>query len=187
MGAAIEMYRRSVEEFGQRVMAIGPEDWGRPTPCSDWNVRELVRHLVYEELWAPPLLEGKAIADVGDRFEGDILGADPPAAWKEAAAGALAAGSADVLDRTVHLSFGDVPGREYLGQMTADHVIHAWDLARGIGGDDRLDPDLVQFVYDFLAPQADQWRGAGVFGPAVGVPDDADPQSKLLALTGRAP
>ena len=43
------------------------------------------------------------------------------------------------------------------------------------------------FVYDFMAPQAEQWRGAGVFGPAVGVPDDADPQSKLLALTGRAP
>ena len=187
MGGAIEMYRRSVEEFGQRVMAIGPEDWGRPTPCSDWNVRELLRHLVYEELWAPPLLEGKTIADVGDRFEGDILGADPPAAWKEAAAGAVAAGSADVLDRTVHLSFGDVPGRDYLGQMTADHVIHAWDLARGIGGDDRLDSELARFVYDFLAPQADMWRGAGVFGPAVPVPDDADVQSKLLGLTGRTP
>ena len=100
-----------------------------------------MRHLVYEELWAPPLFEGQTIADVGDRFEGEILGADPQAAWKEAAAAALAPVSSDVLDRTVHLSFGDFPGREYLGQLTADHVIHAWDLARGIGGDERLDPD----------------------------------------------
>jgi uncharacterized protein (TIGR03086 family) len=81
----------------------------------------------------------------------------------------------------VHLSFGDVPGREYLGQLTADHVIHAWDLARGIGGDDRLDPELVEFVHDFMAPQVDQWRAAGVFGPAVDVPADADLQTKLLA------
>ena len=92
MAGAIEMYRRSLEEFGQRVMAVAPGDWVRPTPCREWSVRDLVRHLVYEELWAPPLLEGQTIADIGDRFEGDILGTAPQAAWKEAAAGALAAG-----------------------------------------------------------------------------------------------
>jgi uncharacterized protein (TIGR03086 family) len=188
MAEAVELYRRSVEDFGRRVMTIGDGDWDRPTPCADWTVRDLVRHLVYEELWAPPLLEGQTMADVGDRYEGDILGADPQAAWKEAAAAALAAAvPPDVLGRTVHLSFGDFPGREYLGQLTADHVIHAWDLARGIGADDRLPPDLVEFVHDFMAPQVDAWRGAGVFAEAVEIPADADLQSKLLALTGRAP
>ncbi|MDQ1518265.1 MAG: hypothetical protein QOE80_4095 [Actinomycetota bacterium] len=187
MGAAIEMYHRSVEEFGRRMTAIGEGDWDGPTPCAEWTVRDLVRHIVYEELWAPPLLEGQTIADVGDRYEGDILGADPQVAWKEAAAAALAVASPDVLGRTVHLSFGDVPGEEYLGQLAADHVIHAWDLARGTGGDDRLDPDLVQHVYDVMAPQIEPARAAGVFGPAVEVPPDADLQSKLLALTGRTP
>jgi uncharacterized protein (TIGR03086 family) len=185
MAGAIEMYRRAVEMFGQRVMGVGPDDWGRPTPCSQWSVRDLVRHLVYEELWAPELFGGKTIADVGDRFEGDILGDDPQAAWKESAAGALAAADAALLDHTVHLSFGDVPGREYLGQLTADHVIHAWDLARGIGGDDRLDPELVEFVHDVMAPEVEQWRNAGIFGPAVPASDDADLQTRLIALTGR--
>jgi len=187
MAGAVDMYRRSVEEFGQRVMAIGVGDWSRPTPCSEWSVRDLVRHLVYEELWAPPLLAGATVAEVGDRFEGDILGEDPQVAWKEAAAHALAAASPGCLQRTVHLSFGDFPGQEYLGQLTADHVIHAWDLARGINADDRLDPELVQFVYDFMAPQAEQWAAAGVFAPKVDVPADADVQSKLLALSGRTP
>ena len=187
MGGAIEMYRRSVEDFGQRVMAVGAGDWARPTPCTDWSVRDLVRHLVYEELWAPPLLAGATIAEIGDRFEGDILGDDPQVAWKEAANASLAAATEDSLGRTVHLSFGDFPGREYLGQLTADHVIHAWDLARGIGGDERMAPDLAQFVYDFMVPQADQWAAAGVFAPAVSCPDDADVQTKLLALTGRTP
>ena len=187
MGGAMEMYRRSVEDFGQRVMAIGPNDWDRPTPCREWTVHDLVRHLVYEELWAPPLLAGATVAEIGDRFEGDILGADPQAAWKEAAAASLDAATPDRLATTVHLSFGDFPGSEYLGQLTADHVIHAWDLARGINADDRLDPELVQFVYDFMAPQAEQWAAAGVFAPQVEVAADADLQSKLLALSGRTP
>jgi uncharacterized protein (TIGR03086 family) len=188
MAGAIEMYRKAVEEFGQRVMAIGPADWSRPTPCSEWTVRDLLRHLVYEELWAPPLLAGATIAEIGDRFEGDILGDAHQAAWKEAAAAALAAAApGDVLGRTVHLSFGDFPGQEYLGQLTADHVIHAWDLARGIGGDERLDGELAQFVYDFMAPQADQWAAAGVFAPAVDVSAGSDVQTRLIALSGRNP
>ena len=186
MAGTIEMFRRSVEEFGRRVTAVNDEDLGRPTPCTEWDVRALLHHLVYEELWAPPLLRGATMAEIGDRFEGDILGSEYHSAWKEAAAGALDAATAEVLDRTVHLSFGDFPGGDYLGQLTADHVIHAWDLARALGADETLPPDLVTHVYDFLAPQADQWQAAGVFAAPVEVPADADPLTKLLALTGRA-
>ena len=58
-------------------------------------------------------------------------------------------------------------------------------MARAIGGDEALDPELVEWVYEFMAPQADAWRAAGVFGPTVDVPDDADLQTRLLAITGR--
>src|SRR5437763_7515909 len=187
MAAAVDMDGRAVEAFGRRGMAVGPDDWARPTPCSEWTVRDLARHLVYEELWAPPLLAGATVAEIGDRFEGDILGADPQAAWKEAAAASVDAATPASLAATVHLSFGDFPGQEYLGQLTADHVIHAWDLARGTAGDDRLDAELVQFVHDFMAPQVEQWAAAGVFAPPVDIPADADLQSKLLAMTGRRP
>ena len=47
------------------------------------------------------------------------------------------------MDRIVHLSFGDFPGREYTLQLFADHLIHAWDLARAIGAEERLDAGLV--------------------------------------------
>jgi uncharacterized protein (TIGR03086 family) len=175
-----------VDEFGARVHAVGDDQWGAPTPDAEWDVRTLVNHLVNEDRWAPPLLEGATIAEVGDRFEGDLLGDDAEAAWAEASAAAVAAARADgALGRTVHLSFGDFPGEFYLSQLVCDHVIHAWDLARGIGGDEALDHELVEWVHGFLAPQVDGWRAAGVFGPPVETPADADLQTKLLGLTGR--
>src|SRR5690606_40630030 len=81
--------------------------------------------------------------------EGDVLGADPVAAWEEASRAARTAWlEAGAPERTVHLSFGDAPGSLYLWQMTFDLAVHAWDLARGIGADDALDPGLVRALVD---------------------------------------
>ena len=184
----ISLYRQAVEGFGARVGAIADDQWGDPTPCADWDVRTLVNHLAYEDRWAVPLLEGKTIAEVGDQFEGDLLGDDPKGAWASASGDALAAvAGPSVLERTVHLSFGDTTGDDYLSQLITDHVVHAWDLARGTNGDERLAPELVQFALDYLTPRVDAWRAGGAFGPAVDVPADADAQTRLIALTGRQP
>ncbi len=91
------------------------------------------------------------------------------------------------LARTVHVSFGDISGQEYVSQLFCDHLIHGWDLARAIGADETLDPDMVAYAYDFLLPQVDGWRSAGVFGPPVEVPAGVSRQDQLLALTGRRP
>ena len=158
------------------------------TPCDDWDVRTLVNHVVGELLWVPPLLEGKTIAEVGDRFDGDVLGSDPSTTYKSAATAAQAAAfEPGAQERTVHLSFGDFPGSEYVGQVVSDVIIHSWDLARAVGADDQLDPALVAFVVEFLSPQIEAWRGAGAFGPASEVGPDASAQDRFLAQTGRSP
>lgn len=183
----VACYRRAVKEFGSRVSAIGDDQWGLPTPDVEWDVRTLVNHLVYEDRWAVPLLEGSTVDEVGDRFDGDLLGDEPHVAWAEASAEAIAAiGQDGVLARTVHVSWGDITAEEYLTQLTCDHAIHAWDLARAVGADERLDPALVEFAF-VLEPQLDQARQAGVFGPEVELPPGADRQAQLLALTGRQP
>ena len=182
----VTLFRRSMDGFDARVRAVADGQWSNVTPCADWDVRTLVNHLVGEQLWAVPLFEGKTIAEVGDQFDGDLLGDDPKAAWASSSAEAAAVvGAAGALERTVHLSFGDTTGDDYLSQLIVDLVVHAWDLARGIGGDEQLDPDGVQFASDYLSPRVDGWRQAGAFGPAVDVAPDADPQTRLLALTGR--
>ena len=188
MADVIGLYRRAVEEFGARLRTVSAEQWSAPTPASEWDVRALVNHVLNENQWVPPLLEGLTIEEVGDRFEGDQLGADPYSAWTDVVVAALAAcQDDDVPLRVVHVSFGDITAEDYLAQVTTDHVIHAWDLARATGGDERLDPELVDFAYGYIAPQAEMWREAGAFGPATKAPAGADRQAELLALTGRDP
>lgn len=182
----IALHRKACEGFGVLVHAVPVDQWSAPTPCSDWDVRALVGHVVGEDLWTPPLLAGRTIADVGDAFDGDLLGTDPVPAWDAALAGALeAAAEPGVAGRTVHLSFGDFPGEEYLRQLLADHLVHGWDLAVATGGDTALDPELVAACADWFAGIEDAYRGAGVVGPRAEVASDADLQSRLLAAFGR--
>jgi uncharacterized protein (TIGR03086 family) len=167
---------------------VRPDQWSCATPCTDWDVRVLVNHLVVEQLWVPPLMAGQTVADVGDRFDGDQLGDDPARAWDEAAAAAHAAFAADgAMDSTVHLSYADRPGREYCMEMLFDAVVHAWDLARALEVDEKLDPELVEQVYAMAESQADMLASSGLFAERVPVPDDADLQSRLIGLTGRKP
>jgi uncharacterized protein (TIGR03086 family) len=183
------LHRRAVAGFGARVEAVQAGDWAKATPCSEWDVRALVNHLVNEELWTPELFAGRTIAEVGDRFDGDLLGDDPKGAWASASGAAVAAvAEAGALDRIVHLSFGDFPGHVYAMQLFADHLIHTWDLARGIGGDERLDPELVEACSAWFDAGTEQaFRGAGAIGPRVDLPDGADAQARLLARFGRQP
>jgi uncharacterized protein (TIGR03086 family) len=188
MGAdPAELHRRAADTFGARVHAVRDDQWELPTPCSDWNVRELVNHLVYENRWTAPLLAGRTIAEVGDRFEGDLLGDDPKAAWDDAVGEAVAAVQADgALDRTVQLSFGETPAGEYVLQLFADHLIHGWDLARAIGAEERLDPELVDACASWFAEREEGYRSAGAIGPRPETPAGADAQARLLAGFGRS-
>src|SRR6478752_6197269 len=121
-------FRRAADAFGARVHGVADDRWAASTPCSDWDVRALVNHLAYEMRWSVPLLAGRTVAEVGDRFDGDLLGDDPVGRWDSAAQEAVVAVDGEgAMDRTVHLSFGDFPGREYVMQLFADLVIHGWD------------------------------------------------------------
>ncbi len=181
-----ELYTQAQNTFGEYVHGVGADQWNASTPCSEWDVRFLVNHVLGEILWAVPLFAGRTIAEVGDRFDGDLLGPDPAAAWDAAAPAAIGAVRQDgAMDRTVHLSFGDFPGSEYAMQLLADLLIHGWDLARATGQDDRMDDELVSACRTWFADRASTYREFGAVGPRPDVGLDADGQSALLAEFGR--
>jgi uncharacterized protein (TIGR03086 family) len=184
----LQTYRRSLSEFTDRVGQVGPDQWRARTPCADWDVRTLVNHVVSEDRWTVPLFAGATIAEVGDRFAGDLLSGDPAGAAREAAAQAeLAVAEPNALDRTVHLSAGETPAREYVHQLLAEHLVHGWDLTVAIGAEPRLDAEAVRECARWFAGRVGSYRAGGMVEAGVDVPAEASEQDRLIAAFGRDP
>ena len=170
------------DQWGQRV----PDEMTPRQPGS--TLRTVVNYHAYDDAWVPDVLAGKTKDEVGDTYDGDLLGDHPKLNFASIVETAVLAvrGFADP-DRTVHLSYGDFPAREYLKHITSFRGLRVHDLARFIGADTTMPTDLVQGLWDEIAPAAEEWRQMGVFGPAVPVPAVAPLQDRLLGLTGRQP
>ena len=179
------------------VQRIRDEQWSMEMPetfltrASDHRptLREIINYHAYDDAWVPDMLAGRTMQDVGeDAFKGDLLGADPQGNFSKLVDTACAAAQALTdLDRTVHCSFGDYPAREYFWQINGFRGLRAHDIARVLGIDPQLPPELVQALWDEISPHAEEWRQIGVFPPAVAVPQDAPLLDRLLGLTGRQP
>jgi uncharacterized protein (TIGR03086 family) len=164
---------------------VVPDDMTR-TPGI--TLRQIINYHAYDDAWVPDVLAGKTKEEVGDRYDGDLLGDHAKLNFASIAETAvLAVGDFDDPDRVVHLSYGDWPAREYLKHITSFRGLRAHDIAKFIGADPTLPPDLVQGLWEEIAPSAEEWRKLGVYGPAVPMPEDAPLQDRLLGLTGRKP
>ncbi|MFK3980549.1 TIGR03086 family metal-binding protein [Micromonospora sp. NPDC050397] len=184
----LQTYRRGLSEFTDRVSQIGYDQWALPTPCANWDVRTLVNHVVGEDRWSVALLGGATVAQVGDRFEGDLLGTDPAGAARDAAAAAeRAVSEPGALDRIVHLSTGDTPASEYLHQLLAEHLVHGWDLAVAIGVAPTMHAEAVQECSQWFSGRSEAYRQGGLTSLAVHVPENAGEQDRLVAAFGRDP
>jgi uncharacterized protein (TIGR03086 family) len=182
------LHRSALAATRPIVAGVAHHQWTAPTPADQWDVRTLLNHIVSGNLWAAELAAGRTIADVGDRLDGDVLGADRIAAYDTSAAAAAAAFEAPgALDAPCAVSYGPVPGSVYAGHRFIDVLVHGWDLAKATGQDTTIDAGLVEACLAVVEPQADMMRAAGAFGPRVDTPANADPQTRLLALLGRRP
>jgi len=182
----VELFEAASDTFDDKLHQVDADRWADPTPCTDWDVRALVNHVVGEHRWVVPLMAGRTIADVGTELDGDLLGEDPMAAWHHATAPSHAAfAEPDAMGSTVHLSYGDERAGAYCEQLVFDNLVHAWDLARAIGADDELPPELVEWATGWATPIMPMLTGSGAFGEMLAVPDDADAQTRLLAMVGR--
>lgn len=178
---------RSQHEFASRLAVVKPEDWDRGTPCSEWDVRALVNHVIGGCRRYTMLLHG-ATPDQTDALRTlDHIGGDPSASLRTAADEMMAAfHEPNALERTVHHPAGDRTGAVLAGMRVVDFTIHGWDLAQAVGADDRLDPELVDWMWAVLSGMGPALSEGGYFrAPAADAPADGTPQDRLLRLTGR--
>ncbi|MDT7745110.1 MAG: hypothetical protein QOE59_4188 [Actinomycetota bacterium] len=185
-GDPIELLVVANGEFARRLRLVRSDDWRRPTPCSEWDVRALVNHVVGANVRYQLLLRGAPTAQVEATRTVDHLGDDAVASFVATADQVVGCFREDgALDRIARHVTGDRTGRDLLSMRTLDAAVHGWDLARAIGVDETLDAELVAVL---LADTVDLDLGPQqrAFAPADTVlPRDASPQDQLLHWLGR--
>lgn len=184
---ARDLLPEAAASVSEAVVLVPEDAWGNPSPCEGWSVRDVLNHLTSEHLWAPRLLAGDTIADVGDAYEGDVLGADPRASWKAAVARSMLAwAQASDEGRELQMSFGPCTVGEYAQQMLVDLVVHGWDVARGAGVVFDPPADAVEEALHYAASMADPDGVPGLFAAPVETSSE-DRLDVLVALLGREP
>lgn len=165
-----------------------------PTPCEDFQVRDLIGHFTMGRfLFAADFAGDTARRDellggMPERF-GDVLGDDHLATYRNASATLDAAvdGIEDV-EATADFFLGQMPISAALETISGDNLVHCWDLARSTGQDFDPPDDLVEATTAFFGVLiTDDLRAVGSFGPEVEVPEDASALDRLLGFCGRTP
>ena len=188
----LEALDRAADGFSQRLRAAPDDAWTNPTPCTDWDVRALVAHVIGGNRLAVGILGGAPHEEVLGELQrlGVVVGDDIVGSYEQSAADQRAAfRRAGALDGTVNHVIGDIPAPMLLGFRVADLLVHSWDLARGLGVDDTLDPEVVEVVWAFAAPMSRGMKASGRFGEGASgtVGDDTPLQDRVLDLHGRRP
>lgn len=177
-----ERHREVGAVFTDRVR--GTRAWDVPSPVAAWLARDVVRHLTD---WFPAFLA----AGAGVKLPaGPPVDDDPVTAWQihcDAVQAVL--DDPATADRVlVNRHIGEVPLHLAIDRFyTADVFMHTWDLARATGQDDRLDPDFCAELLAGMEQAEEAIRSSNQYGARVPVPNDADPQTKLLGFIGRDP
>jgi uncharacterized protein (TIGR03086 family) len=180
---APRLYETAVTNTRKYLAAVTPDQWGAPTPCTDWEVTQLVTHFVSGALNAKSIMDGNGPQNQGD----NVLGDNALAAFDAAAAAAIAAfNKPGAMERTVTTRRGEQVAGEYAVGQAQEILVHGWDLAKAIGQDTTLPADVVEVEYARAMRSRERIRGTGVFGLAEGqVSASADLQSQYLAILGR--
>jgi uncharacterized protein (TIGR03086 family) len=160
-----------------------------PTPCTEFDVRKLLNHLLFwgpsmaaagrKEVVPPPAAAESGVDLTTGDWRGDLLAVldridsswAPASAWKGMTSMASPEMPASIL--------GDM--------IVGELVVHGWDLAAATGQRLDLPASLLTHLAATAPAAAEQGRAMGLFGPAVTVSADAPALDRILGLTGRDP
>lgn len=165
------------------VAAIAEPDLTRPSGCGDWSVRDLLNHIVFENLAHAALATGAAMPEPNATF--DHLDEDPANAFRRSAEVVRAAlTDPQLLTRT----FGptEAPGSFVAQMFVNEQLTHGWDLARALGASTDLAPDAARRAL----PAAKAFYGAvprmgATYLDEQAVPPGATEADRLAAYLGR--
>jgi uncharacterized protein (TIGR03086 family) len=193
----LDRYNLASSEFRRRLETVRADQWAGPTPCTEWNVRQLVNHMTRGNLNFVGLLNGATGTEFLRLRGAEALGADPLAAYTRSVQEcAEAFARPGALRQVVDYPLGRVPGEQALAIRTTDTTIHTWDLAQAIGAEDTLDPGLVAWIDDRMediyaslveTPVAPETTHRFFAAPTAAPASGESRQDRLLRRMGRNP
>ncbi|SDI95968.1 TIGR03086 family metal-binding protein [Nonomuraea jiangxiensis] len=197
MSEIAERFDRLAGAFQARIEATPADRWDRVSPCEGWTARDVVAHVIngHRGIIAavrgtPPQPSHRVGVSGMDDAPKVEPGADLVAAYAEARAGMRTLLTDPGLAATP-LPFspiGPVPVERAADVVGAlELLVHTWDLARAVGGDEILDLEAVVRTHNALRHHYDGLQATDAFRPKIAAPADADPQTAFLCFTGRRP
>ncbi|WP_433264952.1 TIGR03086 family metal-binding protein [Actinosynnema sp. CS-041913] len=180
-----QLVARAVAPVLEIIDDIKPDRLDAPTPCAEFDVRRLIRHLLF---WGPSLeaaARKELVTPAGAEAETDLDDWQARlTAQLERTASAWSA--PDAWTGVTRLgSPQEMPAGVIGGMTVGEMLVHGWDLATGVGRRVEWDDDVLAFVHHDLLGSAEMGREMGLFGPEVPVPADAPLLDRILGLTGR--
>ncbi|MGI5288192.1 TIGR03086 family metal-binding protein [Nonomuraea polychroma] len=172
----LPMLRGAADRTIELVESVPEEQFGLPTPCADYDVKELINHLE----WVASLFESLAggggflppkdyTGDFAERVERMLAAWEKPESWEGVSEGM---GLPKIV--LAHMALTDLVG-------------HGWDLARATGRDYEVAEETAARLLAFAKDMAPMGRQKGAFGDEVAVPDDASTLERFLGVIGRDP
>lgn len=185
----LALHRTAVRTSVEIVSQVSADDLGKPTPCSEWTLAELLAHMTAQHHGFAAAARGKG----GDLAAWKVsVSSRPVADYAEAAEDVLAAfAEPEVPQREFELpEFGArFPAMQAIGFHLIDYVVHGWDVARSLGLDHRLALELAEPALRIALAVPDgesRLKPGAPFAPAIAA-DDEDPLNRVLTALGRSP
>lgn len=188
MADPVSNLQRVVLDAQTLIDAINPDDLAKPTPCASWDVRGLINHMIGTSIAFTNVLSGTPISMPSEPT--DHVGTDPAGAYARAADALVQAWSAPgALDKLIQMMSREVPGAVGIRIVTADQLLHTWDVAKSLNRPFQMDPDMAEATLGMMQQMSAGFpRGPEhAFDVPVPCPDDAPVQDRLVAFSGRMP
>jgi uncharacterized protein (TIGR03086 family) len=172
------------------VRGVADQDWNRPTPCTEWNVTQVLQHAAGDQIGFAAFISGGPMPSE-DPFEPSGTLVSPPEALAEeamqASALAWATVGKDASEVQVPVPPFTVPAALGVGACALDAAVHAWDIALATGQPSPLSAELARELMGIAKQIVEPLRAYGKYAPVLAAQDGDDDVAVLLRYLGRRP
>lgn len=170
---SLDVLARALDQTSAVLAAIEPSQLTEPTPCRDWDVGQLVGHVVAD----PRNLLAMAR---GDQVDWSAQPEPPRSAWADE----FRRGADDLLAHWRGL--GDDAQPAQIDWQTAEFAVHTWDLAQATGWSKPLDPAVAERGLAFMSNALTPDNRGQAFDAEQPAPEGAGPYERIAAFSGRS-